>query len=90
MTIVISARTAAATSHSFAVQRGETVGVTAYGLDDAETVTIQKQNGDNTWSNCVGDGAVLTATVYQSRIQASGIYRLVKTLTVAAAGADID
>ncbi len=90
MTIVISARTAAATSHSFAVQRGENVGVTAYGLAGSETVTIQKQNGDNTWSDCIGDGAILTATSYQSTIKASGIYRLVKTLTLSPSGADID
>ena len=90
MTVLIAAQTAAQNSPAFRVQRGETVGISAFGLTDAEQVTLQRMNGDGTWSNITGDAGALTVSVDQIRVVASGTYRAVKPITVALSGVDID
>jgi len=83
----IQATTAAAASKPFRVEATESVGVKAYGLAGAETVKIQVDQGDGNFQDILDASGTLTATEYQTRIVASGTYRLVKTATIAAAGA---
>jgi len=88
---IIEATTAAIASNPFAVSRGESVGIKAYGLTGSDTVTIQVLvSSVNQWQDVLGPSGILTATAYQTTINASGTYRAVKTATAALAGVDID
>lgn len=83
----IQATTSAETSKPFRVDGDESVGVKAYGLAGSETVKIQVDRGDGEFQDILDTSGTLTATAYQSKIQAEGLYRLVKTATASAAGA---
>jgi len=90
MGAIIEATTAAKASQPFVVQRGDTVGVKAYGLAGAETAVIQVLGSNNVWQDVLGTSGTLTATAYQSTINASGTYRVSKAETFALSGVDID
>lgn len=87
---IIEAKTAAEDSEEFLVLRGETVGVSAYGLAGAEEVKVQRKNGDGTFRNTAGAGSVMTVSAPNVSIAASGIYRVSKPVTVGLCGVDID
>lgn len=90
MGAIIEATTDAKSSQPFVVQRGQTVGVKAYGLALAETAVIQTLGSNNVWQDVIGASGTLTATAYQSTINASGTYRVSKSATAALSGVDID
>ena len=90
MGAIIEATTEGNASNPFVVQRGEVVGVKAFGLAGSETAVIQTLNSSGTWSDILDPSGTLTATAYQSRIQASGTYRVRKSATAGLAGVDID
>lgn len=87
---LIEAVTAATTSEEFIVNRGETAGISAYGLAGAETAQIQRKNGDGTFTNLEDASGQMTATATQTSIVASGVYRVVKSITAGSAGVNVD
>lgn len=90
MSVLIEGTNLAKVSNPFVVERGQTVGVSAWGLGVGETAIIQRLNGNHTWANIIDSSGTLTDTVYQSRITASGTYRVSKTATASLSGVDID
>lgn len=90
MSVLIEGTTGAKISNPFVVQRGETVGVSAYGLGVGETAVIQRLGGNGEFVSIIDSSGTLTDTEYQTKITASGTYRVSKTVTVAKAGVDID
>jgi hypothetical protein len=90
MGAIIVATTEAKASNPFVVQRGESVGVSAYGLATDETAVIQRLNSSGSWSDILDESGTLTATEYQTTISASGTYRVNKSATAGLAGVDID
>jgi hypothetical protein len=90
MGAIIEATTAARASHPFVVQRGETVGVSAFGLSGEEIAVIQRLNSNASWSDILDESGTLTSTAYQASITSSGTYRVNKSATAGLAGVDID
>jgi hypothetical protein len=90
MSAIIEATTEAKSSNPFVVNRGETVGVKAFGLAGSETAVIKTLASNGQWQDVLDVSGTLTATAYQSRIQASGIYCVTKSATAGLAGVDID
>lgn len=89
MGVLIKATTSAETSNPFVVQRGERVGVTAFGLAGNETAKLQRDNGNGQFADVIDNGT-MTATDYQVTIVASGTYRAVKSSTASPAGVSYD
>lgn len=90
MGAIIQATTSAITSGPFVVLRGQTVGVSAYGLAGVEEAVIQRFNSNHTWTDIEDASGTLTATDTQTSITASGTYRVSKDATAGLAGVDID
>lgn len=87
---VIAPTTNAVTSRSFKVIANRLpLGVSAFGLADAEEVVIHKDPGDGVFRALTDTSATMTATEPDTVIEATGTYKLVKTATAGDAGASI-
>lgn len=90
--VLLAKQTAAGNSDSFEVRKPKRrpAHFTAFGLANAETVTIQKLQADGTWSNYIDDVTQqMSATKSGVLIYGPGIYRGVKTATAAAVGVEV-
>lgn len=88
---LIPLQTAAFTSREFEVSAGNSPrGISSKGLSGAETIVIHRQQVDGTFSALTEADASLTATLPNTSIVASGVYKLVKPVTVSPAGGGID
>lgn len=76
--------TSAAVSNPFAVRGDESLSVAANGLAGAETAVIQIHNGVE-FVDLTDASATVTATDPTTTINAAGLYRIRKGVTVAAA-----
>ena len=88
--IILPPTTEIAESNPFRVLPDQRIGVEAFGLAGAETVIIHRDHGNNVFAPLEAVAGTMTATAMQTSIQISGLYKLVKTATVGAAGASIN
>lgn len=79
----------AASSKVFVVNPAEGPrGISSVGLQGSETITVSRDRGDGTFRLLTDAGAILTVSVPESSIIASGRYRLERS--AGSAGAYID
>lgn len=90
MSVLIEGTTSAKLSNPFIVQRGQIVGLSAWGLGVGETAVVQRLNGDNSWTDITDPSGTMTDTEFQIKVNASGTYRVSKAATAARSGVDID
>lgn len=86
MGVLIVAQTTAATSDSFAINESAPRTIIAFGLAGTETCQLQVDRGDGTFQDATAGAVTLTATTKELIITGRGRYRVVKPVTVGAAG----